>query len=91
MAERIFSDPDGATWHVWSVTPGDHAEGSRRLRNHLPSAMAEGWLCFESDKGKRRLFPVPPTWTDSTPDELWGFCLAAEPVNRRAAREPAVP
>jgi hypothetical protein len=83
MAARTFSAPDGRTWQAWNVNPEEHAAWSTRTRLKLPELMAEGWLCFEAEDEKRRLRPVPPGWESGTEEELWSYCLLAEPVRRR--------
>lgn len=44
----------------------------------LPSALAEGWLCFESRDEKRRLGPIPDRWEDLPSEELLKLVNAAE-------------
>ena len=82
MAERTFTDPDGTEWQVWSVVPGEHSEWPEHARKHLPDAMAEGWLCFESAGEKRRLHPLPPGWDERGDDELRALCTQAVRVDR---------
>lgn len=84
MAERIFTAPDGTVWQAWSVVPGDHADWPAQARSQLPPSMAEGWLCFESSAGKRRLHPIPPGWEARSDADLWGFCTLADAVRARA-------
>lgn len=79
MSSRSFVDPDGVAWLAWEVIPGQHGEPDD-VRRHLPSGMAEGWLCFQSELGKRRLAPIPPRWRQRSDAELWMYCRVAEPV-----------
>ncbi|HEX5726489.1 MAG TPA: hypothetical protein VFX98_13530 [Longimicrobiaceae bacterium] len=88
MAERTFTSPDGTVWQAWSVRPGEHADWPAHARSHLPPALAEGWLCFESAAEKRRLHPIPSGWEEQNETGLWSFCATAEPVRPRAAAAP---
>lgn len=85
MAVRSFESPDGITWTAWEVIPGQVSEFRSTYGSHLPTQMAEGWLCFDCGSEKRRLYPLPPDWADRTEAELWFLCRAAEPVRARAA------
>lgn len=89
MAERSFTGPDGTPWQAWDVVPGQHADWPTHARRHLPEAMGNGWLCFESAGEKRRLHPIPQAWDSRTDGELWSFCSEAQPVPRRVAPQPA--
>lgn len=82
MPNRTFKDPDGVQWEAWDVIPGRHAHDPEDARRHLPEEMADGWLCFESPEGKRRLKPIPVQWDERTDAELWMYCRVAEPVRR---------
>jgi hypothetical protein len=75
---REYVDTSGTTWRVWSVLPGLHAE-SRYL--HLPEDLQRGWLCFECESEKRRLYPVPVNWESRSDTELDVMRRAAVPVN----------
>ena len=81
MASCDFLDSDGVHWRVWEVTPGEHLNTHAQQRNYLPDAMADGWLCFESHLGKRRLYPIPAGWSDQPDAELERLFNAAEPVS----------
>lgn len=83
MAARTFISPDGTVWQAWNVNPGEHAQRPVHARLHLPESMTAGWLCFESEFEKRRLHPIPPGWEDHSEEQLWTFCLEAQPVVRR--------
>lgn len=54
----------------------------------FPLGMAEGWLTFESEGEKRRVYPVSPRWTEYSDDELAALCRMA-PLPW-AEQEPAV-
>lgn len=85
MATRTFVDRRGSSWTVWNVLPDEHAVYTSP-RVHLPSEMADGWLCFESAAEKRRLCPVPDGW-DGLPDrELDHLLDHSQPVPPRASR-----
>ena len=63
---RGFTDSTGVEWRVWEVFPAISAAttsseslSQASLKN---TAFANGWLCFESPKEKRRLAPIPPGW-----------------------------
>jgi len=86
MSSRSFTDPEGVAWIAWEVVPGEHGDHNG-LRRHLPHPMADGWLCFQSDLGKRRLAPIPSRWRSRSDAELWMYCRVAEVV--RPPGEPA--
>lgn len=83
MAARSFTAPDGTSWQAWDVIPDDHADWSEQALRHLPSAMANGWLCFESAAQKRRLHPIPRGWETEGEGRLREYCHRAQPVVRR--------
>lgn len=82
MASRIFSDRTGTLWTVWDVVPGTHNKPDTRQLSTLPEEMSGGWLCFESQAGKRRFYPIPPAWEELPDDKLEFLCRAAVPVGR---------
>ncbi|HEU0014533.1 MAG TPA: hypothetical protein VFQ45_12660 [Longimicrobium sp.] len=53
----------------------------RRLRERrrvsLNLGMERGWLCFECPDEKRRLAPPPPSWAESTDEDLETLCQRA--------------
>lgn len=88
MALRSFTAPDGTVWNVWNVVP---TLGRTDHRLAFAAGMAEGWLCFESSAGKRRLVPVPDGWDAWSDDQLRSSLQAAEPVPPRRPKEPSAP
>lgn len=90
MSARTFTDPGGTVWQAWSVVPAEQPDWPAHARSHLPPALAEGWLCFESGSEKRRLHPIPAGWAERSDADLWDYCAAAVPV-RRAGASRAVP
>lgn len=68
-----FTDSTGETWQVWMTTPTN--------RTVVATALANGWLTFESTSGaRRRLAPVPRSWDSCGPTQLELMCRAAEPA-----------
>jgi len=51
----------------------------------LTSGLRDGWLCFESPSGRRRLTPIPTDWEDCNRDVLEGYCRSAIPVRASSA------
>ena len=62
-----FKDAAGTEWTVFEVRRQGNEEDNWA---YLPRGFRSGWLCFESDIGKRRLSPVPDGWTALDPSEL---------------------
>jgi hypothetical protein len=95
MAVRTFESPDGAAWSVWEVIPGRVSEFRSSFGSHLPSDLADGWLCFDCGTEKRRLAPLPANWHERPDEDLRFWCRAAVPVRARgvpaAACEPPPP
>jgi hypothetical protein len=56
---RNFTDASGIDWTVFEVRRQGNEEDNWA---YLPRGFRAGWLCFESDAGKRRLSPVPDGW-----------------------------
>jgi len=75
---RTFVDKNGAEWRVYAV--GTSA-GTHRW-TYLPEEYINGWLCFDSTVGKRRLTPVPPRWREMSDGELETLKSTAQPVSR---------
>jgi hypothetical protein len=88
MATVTFRDGAGVEWMVWRVVPGQHAVTSSRVTT-LPEELADGWLCFESVAGKRRVYPVPPDWETLSPAHLEILCRAGVPVAPKQPRAPS--
>jgi hypothetical protein len=80
---RTFVDHNGAEWKVYAV--GTNA-GTHRW-TYLPEEYVNGWLCFDSTVGKRRLTPIPPRWRDMSDTELENLKATAQPVNRNRPLE----
>ncbi len=60
---------------------GRRTAGSRRHAEPvLRGTYAHGWLCFDSDKEKRRLTPIPYDWTTCSDELLEVYERHAEPV-----------
>lgn len=73
---------DGVQWTVWDVRP---TSGSRVSFGTAPG-YEDGWLCFESPRGKRRSAPIPEGW-EEWPDERLADALASAgpvPVRTRS-------
>ena len=64
---RNFTDSAGTEWTVFEVRQQGNEEDNWA---YLPRGFRAGWLCFESDIGKRRLSPVPDGWKSANPPEL---------------------
>jgi hypothetical protein len=76
---KTITDSTGVEWTVFEV----RRQGATSDRwSYLPEGFDDGWLCFESQFGKRRLTPVPTTWRDSDDAELERMLRRASPVLR---------
>ena len=90
-------DEDSREWErrgqdVLAYDGPERREGGDR-RNVTPFVspqLSGGWLCFESEKEKRRLAPLPPAWEDAPDDELATLWARAEPVTRRQIHLPGL-
>lgn len=78
---RQFTDANGTTWRVWDVWPRNSRTSTSAAHPGLevfPGAnLSDGWLCFECDREKRRLAPVPPEWETCEPCVLEDLCARA--------------
>ncbi len=77
METRTFQDRDGIRWLVWEVFPGEQLDGPVNGAPLLPRELADGWLTFESEGEKRRLYPIPPRWKEYPDDALDTLCRTA--------------
>jgi hypothetical protein len=73
---REFTDAHDVHWRVWATTP---------TRGDVRPQFAAGWLTFESLAERRRLAPIPSSWSESGDDDLYGFLASAVVVTRTAA------
>lgn len=82
---RGFTDSTGVEWRVWEVFPTKAGETfvqySERSLKETP--FANGWLCFESPAGKRRLAPIPEGWEFRDITALEALCREAAPVTAK--------
>ena len=77
---RTFADSTGLVWTVYEVKKKG---GLTERWSYLPAEFGDGWLCFESELGKRRLTPIPARWRDSTDDELKQSLKEAQTVRTK--------
>lgn len=80
---RIDGMPDRRV-EIQPISFADRRRAGRRLtqirRAVLRGTYAHGWLCFESDREKRRLSPIPDDWTSCSDDLLEVYARHAERV-----------
>ena len=82
------AEKDNARERRVAITPIQFADRRREVRRLvetqravLRGSYALGWLCFQSDKGKRRLTPIPGDWTTCGEDRLEKYNRQAERVS----------
>jgi hypothetical protein len=76
---RIVVDASGTEWTVFEVKRGT---SPKDRMSYLPERFGDGWLCFESSLGKRRLTPIPARWREFGDDEMVRLLERATAVNR---------
>jgi hypothetical protein len=81
---RDFTDSSGIEWTVFEVRRQNDEEDNWA---YLPRGFRAGWLCFESDAGKRRLSPVPHGWRSLGETEIERLLRRATPVVRSRRSE----
>jgi len=89
LRERRHDQPDRRA-QIATIAFTDRrstAAGSNRRRSQVRRALltgpfAEGWLCFETEREKRRLTPIPKDWTVCSDEQLEGYLRTAESVPR---------
>jgi hypothetical protein len=64
--------------------PDRRADERRASLPFVSPSLAQGWLCFESANGKRRLAPPPVLWEEIAEEELLALWSQAEVVPPRA-------
>jgi len=75
---RAFVDTHGTEWTVFEVKR--NVVGASGRPSYLPDGLSHGWLCFESELGKRRLARFPSNWRQFTDRELETLARAAIPA-----------
>ena len=59
---------------------------SATTRMAVSGELVGGWLCFESDREKRRLWPIPSGWELLSDAELTNLCASAAQTPERKQR-----
>lgn len=57
MSLREIIDEHGTLWQVFEVHPVHESEAAV-----LKESFIGGWLCFLSERGRRRVAPIPGEW-----------------------------
>jgi hypothetical protein len=83
---RHFTDSTGVEWTVYEVKRGE----TQAKWSYLPAGYGDGWLCFESKFGKRRLTRVPNAWREADDDELERMLRQATKAGADRQRENEV-
>ena len=76
MTLRIVGDAGGVLWSVFDV----HPSAKRRDGPQVRVALTDGWLCFQSATGKRRLAGIPMDWAALKDEALLALMATATPV-----------
>jgi hypothetical protein len=87
MAVREFTDSAGREWRAWDVTPDDLSPRTKD-EDYLAQLYHTGWIVFETQTGddKRRLYPIPRSWSELPDAELAVLLEKAEVVPKRKLR-----
>lgn len=84
LRERRSAPVPDRRVEIVPISFADRRREERRVgqapRATLRGAYAQGWLCFESDKEKRRLSPIPTDWTTCDDDRLEEYAIHGERV-----------
>jgi hypothetical protein len=86
-ASRDQAQPRSGADRREKVTAGFHPERRvlrERRRMRTGSGLEAGWICFQSEKEKRRFAPPPPGWDRVAEDALLEMWKKAEPARFRA-------
>ena len=75
MALREIIDEHGTQWQVFDVHPAHESEAPA-----VRETFVGGWLCFLSDKGRRRVAPIPEGWEDMSDQSLRRLLSVAPPT-----------
>ena len=74
LRERRSAPVPDRRVEIVPISFADRRREERRVgqspRATLRGAYAQGWLCFESDREKRRLSPIPGDWTTCGDERL---------------------
>ena len=91
MAHRLYRDEQDVVWQVWDIHPVEVERQLRkdeapavtggtpetRTRMAVSGELVGGWLCFESARERRRLWPIPTGWEFLSDAELTQLCVSA--------------
>ena len=84
LTERRSDDATDRRVETVPISFVDRRRDARRLtqarRAVLRGTYAQGWLCFDSAKEKRRLTPIPADWTTCSDELMEVYARHAEPV-----------
>ena len=84
LTERRVGGPPDRRVESKPIPFADRRHTGRRLtqvrRAVLRGTYAQGWLCFENDREKRRLSPIPDNWTTCSDELLEVYARHAERV-----------
>jgi len=69
VTRRVFTDRNGVRWDVFDVIVAPPPGAMQPAYSHQLHA-ARTLLMFESEHERRRLSPLPLTWTDVSDEEL---------------------
>jgi len=84
LTERRSDEATERRIKVVPIAFANRRKESRRVtqarRTVLRGSYAHGWLCFDSNKEKRRLSPIPNDWTTCSDELLEVYVRHAQPV-----------
>jgi hypothetical protein len=94
MPHRKVTDTANRTWDVWEVIPSNVAEKVEERRRQLrispppqtppirvPQKLEQGWLAFQCEAERRRITPIPVSWSTMSDAELLGLLAQATRMN----------
>jgi hypothetical protein len=85
LSERRSGEHTDRRVQIAVIPFADRRHEARRTtemrRAILRGTYAQGWLCFESHKEKRRLTPIPDDWTTCSDELLEAYAHRAERVS----------
>jgi hypothetical protein len=84
LNERRVADSTDRRVEIVPIKFADRRREERRMSNIrrtvLRGSYAQGWLCFDSAKEKRRLSPIPSDWTVCSDEKLEAYSNSADRV-----------